>query len=535
MEKLIIKRALISSWRKEAAVRLAERLARLNISITASGGTAKAIAGAGIPIQRLEEITGFEDLLGGRVKTLHPLVHAAVLARRERPEDLADLQRMNLQPFDFVAVDCYPFPFEPASGCDESNQPGRLKSSLPPDQYESQVIELIDIGGIALIRAAAKNHRYVLIACCAEAFDSVMTQIERNSGTVSAEYSRRTAAEAFAFSSAYDSGIARRLDESMDAEGFPPRLTLAWERRQDLRYGENPHQKAIFYQTGNLSPSGLAAAVQLGGKELSFNNLLDLDIALRLPREFERPAAALLKHTTPCGIGLGDNICNAFRQARSTDPVSAYGGIVGLNRPVDLDTARAVREGFVEVIAAPGYESAALKELRKSKNLRIIESSDDLPISGVDFRSVWGGMLYQEWDKGFPEFNALNVVTERSPDAAEWEALKFLWVVVRYVKSNAIVLGEKERTLGIGAGQMSRVDAARIAIQKAVDAGLNLTGAAAASDAFFPFRDGLDILAQAGIRAVIQPGGSLRDEEVIAAANERHLAMVFTGRRHFRH
>lgn len=495
---------------------MAARLHALGVSIVASGGTADALDKAGIPVERLSGKTGFDDLLQGRVKTLHPAVYAAILSRRGSPEDDADLKKVEIEPFDLVVVDLYPFT-DPNSSARKDHSP----------------VELIDIGGVALIRAAAKNHDRVAVAPRAEVFESIGSMIEANDGSTTLNERKKLAAEGIRWTSFYDGCIADWLASGEDGD---PEITLIpLVREYELRYGENPHQRAAFYRFGQKPPEGVAAAEVLGGKQLSFNNLLDLDIALRLPREFSTPVVAILKHTTPCGVGFGSSPGEAYTQARSTDPTSAFGGIAGFNCTVDKEAASILREGFMEVVAAPDYTEDALKELRKSKNLRIVKLPGELPAVSDDIRTVWGGLLKQAFDTGFPELNDVKVVTKRQPTTAELETLRFAWKVVRYIKSNAILIAEHGRTIGIGAGQMSRVDAANIAIWKAGQAGLSTKGTVAASDAFFPFRDGMDVLVDAGVEAIIQPGGSVRDDEVIAAADERGIVMILTGRRHFRH
>jgi len=515
-EKIQIKRALISSWRKEPAVILAQGLAKLGVSIIASGGTADAIAEAGIEVEPLSVKTGFDNLLGGRVKTLHPIVYAAILARRDEDDDLADLSKFDIEPLDLVAVDLYPF------------QDG-IKAAKGAD------VELIDIGGVSLIRAAAKNFRYVSVLSRAEQFEDYVIKLIDNEGEAAIDYNRSLAVDAFRWTSQYDGLITDNLKPESGDEAPPAVIHLQMAREQELRYGENPHQPAAFYIPSVQKRSGIAAAEQLGGKQLSFNNLLDLDIAMRMPREFDEPAVAILKHTTPCGVGIGETIEEAFLNAHSTDPQSAFGSIVGFNRKVNFKTAKALRKGFVEVVCAPDYTEDALNNLKKSKNLRIIRFNGEMSEDELDYRSVWGGMLAERRDVSFPEFEDMKVVTEKKPTEDQLQALKFAWKSVRYVKSNAILIADSNRTIGIGAGQMSRVDAAYIAVWKVGQAGLSLKGTVAASDAFFPFRDGLDMLVDAGIAAVIQPGGSIRDEEVIEAANQRGIVMLLTGRRHFRH
>ncbi len=512
-----IKRALFSCWLKTEALELAKILHSLGVSLIASGGTADAFSTAGLPVERTDGITGFTDLLKGRVKTLHPKIYAAILARLNEVEDLDDLKKLSIQPIDLVVVDLYPFT--------NANENSRDVESA---------VELIDIGGVALIRAAAKNFERVCVLCRAEQFLDIGKFLLNSNGNTEMEFRRKLASEALQWTSFYDGCIAKWLEVS-DKVDFPEMISIPLASKYELRYGENPHQQARFYSFGGETPSGIADIEILGGKPLSFNNILDLDIAIRLPFEFNEPAVSILKHTTPCGVGLGKDLTEAFINARSTDPVSAFGGIVGCNQIVDIKTARAMRESFFEIVSAPDYEEEALKELRKSKNLRIIKFKGKMSPLCIDLRSVWGGVMMQRYDVGFPEFNELKVVTQIAPTQEQISALKFAWVCVRYVKSNAILLADSIKTIGIGAGQMSRVDAAHIAIWKAQQAGHNTSGCVAASDAFFPFRDGLDVLCEAGVKAIIQPGGSVRDEEVIAAANEHKIAMVFTGRRHFRH
>jgi phosphoribosylaminoimidazolecarboxamide formyltransferase/IMP cyclohydrolase len=515
-DKIQIKRALISSWRKEPAIILAQGLAKLGISIIASGGTADAIAKAGIEVEPLAKKTGFDKLLDGRVKTLHPAVYAAILARRDNESDLNDLEQFQIEPIDLVAVDLYPF----QDGISDDN---------------GADVELIDIGGVSLIRAAAKNYCFVSVLNRAEQFEDFIIKLIDNEGEVTIDYNRSLSADAFRWTSQYDELITNNLIHEPLDKALPEKMHMHLLKEQELRYGENPHQSAGFYIPSGNKHCGIADIEQLGGKQLSFNNLLDLDIAMRIPREFEQPAAAILKHTTPCGVGIGDTVEEAFLNAHSTDPQSAFGSIVGFNRNVDFKTAKALRKGFVEVVCAPDYTEDALNNLLKSKNLRIIRFNGEISENELDYRSVWGGMLVESRDVGFPEFDDLKIVTNRKPTQDQIGALKFAWKTVRYVKSNAILIADNNRTIGIGAGQMSRVDAAYIAVWKAGQAGLDLKGTVAASDAFFPFRDGLDMLVDAGITAIIQPGGSIRDEEVIEAANARDIVMVLTGRRHFRH
>jgi len=511
-----LRRAIFSCWRKDPAVELAKKLHSLGVVLMASGGTADAFTAAGLPVERLSGLTGFDDLLQGRVKTLHPAIYASILARGGSEADAVDLGKVGVEPVDLIVVDLYPFT--------DPNSKARIDHSP---------VELIDIGGVSLIRAASKNFDRVAVLARCEQYEAFCEAITGNEGVTTLDDRRDLAAAALRWTSFYDGCIAGWLER--ETNQFPKVLGLPLESSLDLRYGENPHQQAQFYVIGGQGNVGIASAEILGGKQLSFNNLLDLDIALRLPREFTRPTVSILKHTTPCGVGNGESPAEAYLNARSTDPASAYGGIAGFNCKVDLEAAKVLREGFMEVVAAPDYSDEGLKELRKSKSLRIIKLPGERPENTIDMRTVWGGLLVQQYDTGFPEFADLKVVTKLTPDAAVVEALKFAWIVVRYVKSNAILIAESARTIGIGAGQMSRVDAANLAIWKARQIGLSLEGTVVASDAYFPFRDGLDVLADVGVKAIIQPGGSIRDDEVIAAADERGISMVFTGRRHFRH
>lgn len=513
-----IMRALISSYNKEKAIILARCLDELNVEIVASGGTADAIESTGIKVERISDSTGFSSLLGGRVKTLHPAIYAAILSRRDEESDMEDLEKFDVKPVDLVAVDLYPFPMD-----------GDVSLSL------GEIIELIDIGGVSLIRASAKNHRFVTVLSHSDQFKDFSERLSENSGLVDLETRQNLAVEAFHWITAYDARIAEVLSSLYIKDESKQHKHLCLKPYQSLRYGENPHQPASFFVPSYRETVGIADIKQYGGKKLSFNNLLDLDIALRLPREFEEITVAILKHTTPCGVGTGESLHEAFVNAISTDPQSAFGSIVGTNVSVDLETAREIRKGFVEVVVAPGFTPDALKELKRSKNLRIIEFTGSLPRDEDDFRSIWGGALIQKRDTGFAELDDVKVVTRRQATEDEMTALRFAWKCVRYIKSNAILIAEKGRTIGIGAGQMSRVDAAHLAVWKAKQSKLNTKGAVAASDAFFPFRDGLDVLVDAGITAIIEPGGSIRDQEVIDASDERKIALVFTGRRHFRH
>jgi phosphoribosylaminoimidazolecarboxamide formyltransferase/IMP cyclohydrolase len=514
-----VRRALVSTYDKTGVVDLCRSLASRGVEIVSTGGTSRLLAEAGIPTVSVPSITGFPEMLDGRVKTLHPRIHGGILGVRSNPEHVADLEAHGIPPIDLVVVNLYPF--EEAA-----------RSSRPFDD----VVEMIDVGGPAMVRAAAKNHAHVAVVVDPADYGAVLAEIAA-SGAVSDVTRRRLATKAFARTAAYDGAIARWLDPAA-ADGFPERLHLEFEKRLDLVYGENPHQKAAFYADPGPAAPGLASARQIQGKPLSFNNILDLDAALALARDLSRlsrgVASVIVKHGNPCGAACAAAPGDAFRAALACDPQSAFGGVIAFDRTVDEPAARAIAEAFYEAVVAPEFAPSALETLAKKKNLRLLSTGPlgTGPRPGRDLRRVGGGILCQDWDAAGDAVREGRVVTRRAPTEAEWLGLEFAWEVCRHVKSNAIVYAGPDRTLGIGAGQMSRVDSARIAVQKAQRA---LSGAVMASDAFFPFRDGLDVGADAGITAVVHPGGSIRDDEVIHAADERGLAMVLTGRRHFRH
>jgi phosphoribosylaminoimidazolecarboxamide formyltransferase/IMP cyclohydrolase len=503
-----IRRAILSVSDKRGIVELARALRAHGVEILSTGGTAKHLADAGIEVTPIAKWSGAPEILGGRVKTLTPKVFGAILHDRDNPAHLADVERLGIPPIDLVVVNLYPF------------QQTVAKRGVPIEE----AIEQIDIGGPSMLRAAAKNHRHVLPLCDPDMYLDFIDELE--SGEISDVFRLQAALTVFATTAAYDAAIADYLFDHLPAEegGEREPLTLELEKFQDLRYGENPQQPAAFYV-----PPGVEPFEQLSGKELSYNNILDLDAAVRLAHAFREPAAVVIKHTNPCGVARRASIAEALRAAIESDPVSAFGGIVGVNGVFDAEAARAVESLFLEVIAAPAFDEEALEVLEKKKNLRLIVAGP--PANEREYRSAAGGILEQRVDRvGGRE--TWRVVTERKPSAEELNGLEFAWIVCAHVKSNAIVLTGESQSIGIGAGQMSRVDAAKVAIMKAI---LPVAGSFAASDAFFPFRDGLDILADAGVRAVIQPGGSVRDAEVVAAANEGGVAMVFTGERHFRH
>jgi phosphoribosylaminoimidazolecarboxamide formyltransferase/IMP cyclohydrolase len=527
-----IRRALLSVSDKTGLVDLARGLADLGIELLSTGGTARALTGAGLAVREVADVTGFPEMLDGRVKTLHPAIHGGILARRDVPDHRSALQRHGIGLIDLVVVNLYPFEATVA------------KSGVAFDD----AIEQIDVGGPAMIRAAAKNHAAVVVLVDPAQYAPVLEELRRSGGVVSAGTRRRLALEAFRRTAQYDAAIAAWLraptpatsPAADDALRFPPIVHIDAERVDTLRYGENPHQRAAFYRPIGppLGAGGLGTLRQLHGPELSYNNLLDLAGALGLLVELAEPAAVVVKHTNPCGAAVGPDVVTAFERARASDPVSIYGGIVGINRPVDRRLVAALSGILLEILFAPAFEADALDELRATKKkLRVLQVPVGPPTGPppLELRSVPGGLLLQEADLVGLDPDAARVVSRREPTPAEWRALRFAWTVVKHVKSNAIVLASDEQVLGVGAGQMSRLDAARLAVMRAREHGHKLGGASAASDAFFPFRDGLDVVAEAGVTSVIHPGGSIRDDEIVAAADEHGMAMVATGIRHFKH
>ncbi len=513
-----IRRAIISVTDKSGIAELAKTLTEKGIEILSTGGTGKALAEAGVPFTEVSKYTGFPEIFGGRVKTLQPQIFGGILMRRDDDGDKVQANEQNIDAIDLVVVNLYAFE----------------ETVAKPDVTTEKAIESIDIGGPSLIRAAAKNLAYVGVLTSPEQYGKVAEEIA-GTGSLSDDSRRRLAAEAFEHTARYDRAISDWFMKTGE-EKFPSNINISLNHQQALRYGENPHQKSAFYRIKGEEKVGIAACEQLHGKKLSFNNLIDADIALTMPYEFEEPAVAILKHTTPCGVAIGKTISDAEAAARACDPLSAFGGIVGMNRECDAKTAKQINKAFTEVIVAPGYSEEALEILKKKKNLRLLVASKAAatPI-GFDIRRVSGGVLLEDRDMGFPELDELKVVTKRQPTEDEWRSLKFGWIVCKYVKSNAILFAREGATLGLGAGQMSRVDATHVAAWKAEQSGLDLKGSILASDAFFPFADGLMAGVDAGATAVIQPGGSVRDQEVIDAADENNVAMVMTGRRHFRH
>ncbi len=512
------RRALVSVFRKDGIADLCRRLAKGGFEIISTGGTARHLAQEGIPVTPVEEITGFPEMLGGRVKTLHPLVHGAILFRRDEASHREAASAHGMVPIDLVAVNLYPF----------------ADTAARPDARREEIVEMIDIGGPSMVRAAAKNHQAVTVLVDPEDYAPVLAEIEA-SGDTTADTRQRLAARAFAHCAAYDAQVAAFLSGTAeDGTHWPATFQPFFQRHATLRYGENPHQRAALYREPAPAPASVVAARVLQGKELSFNNYLDLDAAWLLAGEFEEPVAVVVKHNNPCGVATAPALATSYVHAREADPLSAFGGIVAVNRPVDGETAREMVSTFLEAIVAPGYTDEARTVLAAKRNLRLLDSQGAAPGDGaptLDFRRVTGGLLLQDFDRE-PAGAGWKVVSRRTPTSREQAAMAFGWKVARHVRSNAIVYAAPDRTLGIGAGQMSRVDAARIGAFKARTP---LQGSALASDAFFPFRDAVDAAAEVGVTAIVQPGGSIRDPEVIAAADEADMALVFTGVRHFRH
>ncbi|MGE0446957.1 MAG: bifunctional phosphoribosylaminoimidazolecarboxamide formyltransferase/IMP cyclohydrolase [Vicinamibacterales bacterium] len=525
-------RALLSVSDKTGLIDFARALAQRGFELVSTGGTARALQQAGLPVIGISEVTGFPEMMDGRVKTLHPKVHGGILARRSEPGDLASAREHGITLIDLVVVNLYPF----------------VQTAASPETPFDELIEQIDIGGPSMVRAAAKNFQDVLIVVSPADYPKVLEQLDRDGGPTRA-FRFELARTAFAHTGSYDTAIAATL-ATVDSATFSrpplgqlPTVALGLAKVRDLRYGENPHQPAALYEAPGAHPGFRV----LQGKELSYTNLLDLDAAARIVLEFAEPAATVIKHTNPCGAATGRDAADAYVRARDADPLAAFGGIVGLNRPVDEATARAITSTFIEAVVAPSVDEAARPILATKASMRVVIADQLAPAAGpgvaadLEVRSIIGGVLVQQRDvvrEAHAPWPAgdLKVVTRRQPTDEEWQALRFAWRVCAHVKSNTVIFTTADRSLAIGAGQMSRVDAVRVARMKAEAIGVDaLQGSVAASDAFFPFRDGLDAVAAAGATAVVQPGGSVRDQEVIDAANELGIAMVFTGRRHFRH
>ena len=516
-----VSRALLSVSDKSGIVEFARALAALGVQILSTGGTAKLLEREGIAVTEVSAYTGFPEMLDGRVKTLHPKIHAGLLARRDDPGHLAALRSAGIPPIDLLVVNLYPF----------------QASVADPDCSFEEAIENIDIGGPALLRAAAKNHAGVGVVVDPADYARVLEEM-RSSGGISEATRFALAKKVFAHTAAYDGAIANYLS-SLDAgrrrREYPDVLSLQFARLQDLRYGENPHQSAAFYRDERPVAGSLATCRQLQGKELSYNNIADADAAWECVKSFAEPACVIVKHANPCGVATGASLAAAYEKAFKTDPVSAFGGILAFNRALDRAAAEAASQQFAEVIVAPRVEPEAQEVFAKKANVRVLEVPLSHDVQAHDYKRVGGGLLVQTTDAKAVRRDELKVVTKKQPSESQWSDLLFAWRVAKFVKSNAIVFCRDGMTLGIGAGQMSRVDSSRLAAMKAQAAKLSLAGSVVASDAFFPFRDGLDVVAEAGAAAVIQPGGSVRDDEVIAAADERGVAMVLTGVRHFRH
>ncbi|QCZ94967.1 bifunctional phosphoribosylaminoimidazolecarboxamide formyltransferase/IMP cyclohydrolase [Salinimonas iocasae] len=526
-----IKRALLSVSDKTGIVEFAEALSQAGVELLSTGGTAKLLMQAGLPVKEVSDHTGHPEIMDGRVKTLHPKIHGGILGRRGQDESV--MAQNEIAPIDLVVVNLYPF------AATVANEDCTLEDA----------IENIDIGGPTMVRAAAKNHKDVTIVVKADDYARVLEEMSSNDGSLTYQTRFDLAIKAFEHTAEYDGMIANyfgaRIDNAdceddceHDHSEFPRTYNIQLSKKQDLRYGENSHQEAAFYVENTIQEASVATARQLQGKALSFNNIADTDAALECVKEFEEPACVIVKHANPCGVAIGETIEAAYDRAFKTDPTSAFGGIIAFNRTLDAATAKAIIDRqFVEVIIAPEVDEAALEIVASKKNVRLLACGDwhGTLTEGYDFKRVNGGLLVQERDFGMVEMDDLAVVTKRQPSQEELRDLLFCWKVAKYVKSNAIVYCKDGMTIGVGAGQMSRVYSAKIAGIKAADENLEVAGSVMASDAFFPFRDGIDAAASAGIKAVIQPGGSMRDEEVIAAANEHDIAMVFTGMRHFKH
>ncbi len=521
-----IQRALISVSDKNGIVEFSRSLGEMGIELVSTGGTASLLRDNKIPVKDVSELTGFPEMMDGRVKTLHPKIHGGILALRDNPEHVAKMKEHGIAPIDLVVVNLYPFEATVARGAG----------------FE-EIVENIDIGGPSMVRAAAKNHRHVGVVVDPDDYHAVITELKENHCALSDATHFRLFLKAFRHTAHYDGAISNyfsSLDEKKAPSRWGETVNFQVTKIQDMRYGENPHQSAAFYATAGDTGPSIARARQFQGKELSFNNILDADAALSTVLEFSDIATVAIKHNNPCGVALSKiSLGDSFRKAKACDPVSIFGGVIAFNRPVDEETANELKEIFLEIVIAPSFTPEARAVLSSAKrllNIRLLELDISQPQSGgYDLRRVRGGMLMQDWDTGSVDVRACKAVTERKPTDEEYQALDFAWRVCRHVKSNTIVFASPDQVLGVGAGQMSRIDSTKIAVLRAAAHGLDLRGSAVASDAFYPFRDGLDEAAKAGAKSVIQPGGSIKDAEVIAAANEHGIAMIFTGMRHFRH
>jgi phosphoribosylaminoimidazolecarboxamide formyltransferase / IMP cyclohydrolase len=520
--KIFIRTALVSVSDKTGLAELAQGLAQFKVRILSTGGTAKRIKEVGVAVTEVGAYTGFPEMLDGRVKTLHPRLHAGILARRDSPAQMAQIGAAGIDPIDLVVVNLYPF----------------AQTVADPDCPLAEALENIDIGGPSLLRAAAKTYAGVVAIVDPADYPRLLAEMREHGGAVTEATRFALARKAFAHTAAYDAEIANyltALDDKGQRSDFPDRLTLQFEKSRDLRYGENPHQAAAFYRDADPVPGGIAGFTQHAGKDLSYNNIADADTAWECVKAFDEPACVIVKHANPCGVAIGSSSREAYEHAFATDPVSAFGGVIAFNRSLGRAAAEAVAKQFVEVVVAPEFDAEARAVLAAKANVRLLSIPIARAAQAYDFKRVGGGLLVQTPDARSLDAGGLRPVTKLKPAPAQIADLLFAWRTAKFVKSNAIVFCSNGRTLAVGAGQMSRVDSARIAVVKAQNAGLSLAGSVVASDAFFPFRDGVDIVARAGAKAIIQPGGSVRDEEIIAAADELGLAMVFTGVRHFRH
>ena len=516
-DSIQVRRALLSVSDKTNLLDFAQGLHDLGVQLVSTGGTFRALQDAGLPAVEVSSVTEFPEMMDGRVKTLHPKIHGGILGRRD--QDQAVMAEHGIEAIDLVCVNLYPF----------------RETIANPDKTHEDAIENIDIGGPAMVRSAAKNHQFVGIVTSPLQYQTVLSELQ--TGGLSFETRKQLAKAAFQHTAEYDGAIANYLGRDNEAAQYPEKLFMHFERDSVLRYGENPHQSAAFYRDPSVSGSSVGTSQQLAGKALSFNNIADTDAALECVRQFEAPACVIVKHANPCGVAVEGSILEAYEKAFETDPTSAFGGIIAFNRSLDAKTAdRILERQFVEVIIAPGVEPGVVELFEKKPSVRLLTvgSLEQTPAQS-DYRRVQGGLLIQDTDTGSRIESELTCVTDTKPTAPQMADLLFAWKVAKFVKSNAIIYAKNNQTIGVGAGQMSRVYSARIAAIKAQDANLEVAGSVMASDAFFPFRDGIDAAAEAGIAAVIQPGGSIRDDEVITAANEHGIAMVFTGMRHFRH
>jgi len=517
-----VQRALISVSDKTGVVDFARELSGLGIELLSTGGTAKAIKDAGIDVKDVSDYTGFPEMLGGRLKTLHPKIHGGLLWRRDNPQDQEDVKSNSIESIDLVVVNLYPFE----------------QTVSKPDVAFEDAIENIDIGGPTMLRAASKNFKDVAVIVDPDDYSKVLGELKSGSGEVSYDTKYYLARKVFAHTARYDTLISNYLNRQAEPDNpFQPDINLSFNKISSLRYGENPHMKAAVYREPLYSGLSLVDAKILQGKAMSFNNYLDSSAVIDLAREFKgKPAAVIVKHNNPCGVAIADSLPVAYKKAFETDPISAFGGVISLNRKVDEATAKEILNLFVEIIIAPGFDDTALKLLSKKPNIRLLELDITDDLVGFEMRKIQGGLLVQERDTGMIEdLKSCKVVTKRNPSDDEYAAMAFAWRVCKHMKSNAIIYSSKDQTLGIGCGQTSRVDSAQLAAMKAGNSNISLKGSAVASDAFFPARDGIDVVAEAGATAVIQPGGSIKDADTIAAADEHNMTMVFTGMRHFRH